>query len=114
MINKDDWEPIENPNNPLCGMSHDEVVSMLSGFGSMLRLVSSQTKEMCMAAIDQDVSNLRYVKEQTPEIVELALESDSSALVLLKEQTVDQCKQVLEMDPDAAKYIHASVLETML
>ena len=106
-----EWKIIQNPKNPLCGMTYEEVIERLKTDGLALVYVPEAllTARMCEIAIQQYGYVLRYVPVAllTAQLCEIAVQEDSDALQYVPEalRTAQLCEIAVQQDGHALQYV---------
>ena len=72
--------------------------------GWINKLLTMQTPEICMVAVQEDGSALKYVKEQTPELCMAAVQQNGYALKYVREQTPGLCMVAINQNPHSIVY----------
>jgi len=75
----------------LNSLDENEVCKYIQDNGTILSIITNQTKDMCKWAILNNVMSIEFVKKQTKEISEFAIKEWPFAIELIREQTVDLC-----------------------
>ena len=79
------------------------------------KAVPEQNQEMCLAAVQQDVSALKYVKLQTEDMCLAAVQQDGNALQYVKLQSKKVCLAAVKQDGWAIRFVndHLQSKETL-
>ena len=90
MITPEQYVPITNKHNLLCGLTYEEVLEKVSQEVHALQYVHQQTPELCMVAVSQNGYALQYVHQKTPEICMAAVSQDKDAIRHVNNQFYQQ------------------------
>ena len=97
--------------NEKCNLSGEEALEEVIKDGYVLRYVTEQTPEICLAAVKQNGYALKYVREQTPELCLAAVKQDGYSLKYVREQTPELCLAAVKQNCDALQFVNSKLFE---
>ena len=105
---------ITDVDNPLCGLTYEEVIRAVEKNGLALQYLQQQTPEICLAAVKQNGLTLYLVEHQTSEICLAAVKESGLALSYVKDQTPQICLEAVKQSGIALHYVQHQTPELCL